>query len=66
VFESRTVWVSVGYAAELHSHAKEICAKKALVCVMFTVMFLSNLIRSKENDRQRKLIRTGASSGCRR
>jgi hypothetical protein len=28
VFETRTVWVSVCY---LHSHAKTICAKKALV-----------------------------------
>jgi hypothetical protein len=59
--------------AELHSHAKKVCAKKGTcvkqsysAVVMFAVMvFRSNLIRSKENERERKLIRTGVSSGYR-
>jgi hypothetical protein len=34
--------------------------------VMFAVMVLrSNLIRSKESERERTLIGTGVSSGCR-
>jgi hypothetical protein len=59
----------MGYVAELHSHAKKnTCLKQSYrASLMFAVMVRrSNLIMSKESEKERKLRSTGVSSGYRR
>jgi hypothetical protein len=67
-FESRTVWVSVGYVTELRSRAKKrTCVKQSYsASLMFAVIVLrSNLIRSKESETARKVRCTAVNTGCR-